>query len=439
MAECSAWDERDKEPARQSISPPTEDRLRQTRIVRPEYAERFSCIGSACEDTCCAGWTVTVDEASYRKYASLPDGPLRSLVDPSFLLTSNEVKKAYPDYFASVRMLPSGGCPFLSEERLCRIQVELGESYLCRTCAAFPRYVQTIDDLKETELSLSCPEAARLVLLNRNLLPSAAGPGYRMTWDETAADQSFRLYFWPIRDFVLNLIQNRKYALWQRLFLLGTFSRRLEALVRGELKRSVPDLLSDFVCAVSTQGLCAAMEKTPANLSMQLEIVFRLIAQRVSDTRISPRMHQVLSSFCEGVGHSRTASIESQVARYADAYEQSFSPFFSRHPHILENYLINAVLRERFPFGTRLFSPEDELEPAREFAKIALPFALIKGLLIGVAGARGRKFCSADVVKTVQTVSKHFEHNRQFLSEAHAMLTERDLDNTYGLTMLLRN
>jgi lysine-N-methylase len=413
--------------------------LRQTRIVRPEYAERFSCIGPACEDSCCAGWAVRVDEASYRKYTSLPDGPLRSLLNSSLALASDGTGKTDPNHIATVRMLPSGVCPFLSAERLCRIQVEHGESYLCRTCASFPRYVQTIDELKGTELSLSCPEAARLVLLNRRLLPSAEGPGYRMTWDETVTGQPLRFYYWPIRALVLDLIQNRKYALWQRLFLLGTFSRRLEAMIRGELERSVPELLSDFSRAVSHQGLCAAMEKIPANLSLQLEIVFRLIAQRVKNTRISPRMHQVLSAFCEGVGHSRTNSMESQVARYADAQAQSFSPFFSRRPYILENYLINAVLRELFPFGFSLSSPRGELEPTRAFADMVLPFALIKGLLIGVAGARGRKFCSADVVKTVQAASKHFEHNPQFLIDAHAMLAERDLDNAYGLTMLLRN
>ena len=413
--------------------------LRHTKIFRPEYADNFSCIGSACEDTCCAGWTVPVDEASYRKYSNLPDGPLRSLANASFLLASDGTEKANATHFATFRMLPSGFCPFFTEERLCRIQMELGESYLCYTCATYPRYVHTIDGVKGGGLWLSCPEAARLVLLNRNLLVSASGRGYQMNWDETATDQPLRFYFWPIRALALDLIQNRKYALWQRLFLLGTFSRRLEALARGELKRSVPGLLSDFESAVSTQGLRTAMEKIPANLPLQLEFVFLLTAQRVNNAHISPRMHEVLDAFCEGVGHSRTATIESQVARYADAYTRFFSPFFSRHPYILENYLINAVLREVFPFGPDLGSAQGEQELTKEFAKIVLPFAVIKGLLIGVAGARGRKFCSADVVETVQTTFKHFEHYRHFLLEAHAMLVERNLDNAYGLTMLLRN
>src|ERR1035438_6632799 len=31
-------------------------------LVRPEYAEKFHCIGPACEDSCCVGWRVEIDE-----------------------------------------------------------------------------------------------------------------------------------------------------------------------------------------------------------------------------------------------------------------------------------------------------------------------------------------------------------------------------------------
>lgn len=37
-------------------------------ILVPEYIEDFSCIGSACEDTCCAGWNITVEKKTYQAY-----------------------------------------------------------------------------------------------------------------------------------------------------------------------------------------------------------------------------------------------------------------------------------------------------------------------------------------------------------------------------------
>ena len=28
----------------------------------PDYYEKFSCIAGACEDTCCAGWEIDIDD-----------------------------------------------------------------------------------------------------------------------------------------------------------------------------------------------------------------------------------------------------------------------------------------------------------------------------------------------------------------------------------------
>ena len=38
------------------------------KILVPDYISSFACIGSECEDTCCAGWQVPVDKVTYQKY-----------------------------------------------------------------------------------------------------------------------------------------------------------------------------------------------------------------------------------------------------------------------------------------------------------------------------------------------------------------------------------
>jgi lysine-N-methylase len=67
-------------------------------------------------------------------------------------------------------------CPMLGEDRLCRIQAELGEGLLSHACATYPRIVHEIGGVEEKALTLSCPEAARLVLLTPNLLAAAEQP-----------------------------------------------------------------------------------------------------------------------------------------------------------------------------------------------------------------------------------------------------------------------
>ena len=56
-----------------------------------------------------------------------------------------------------------GRCPFLLGSGLCELYCELGEQALCRTCERFPRFECVLGSRREAGLSLSCPEAARLI------------------------------------------------------------------------------------------------------------------------------------------------------------------------------------------------------------------------------------------------------------------------------------
>ena len=76
---------------------------------------------------------------------------------------------------------------------------------------------------------------------------------------------------------------------------------------------------------------------------------------------------------------------------------------------------------------------------AREYALLTAQFALMKGLLIGVAGCHREAFSADHVVHTVQSASRHFEHHPDFLNQAHALLVESQMDGARGLAILLRN
>jgi lysine-N-methylase len=432
-----------------------ERRLPTTTLIRPQYANEFRCIGPACEDTCCAGWRVDIDAATYEKYQGIPAGPLRTMIDEQVVRFPPAKAGAAPLPFARVNMPASLACPFLNADRLCQIQVEHGAEYLSQVCATFPRAVYVIDQMEDKTLSLSCPEAARLVLLNPTLLnpdllnpdpPNAdaltarAAPVRTVDWDEQAASSlPFRNFFWAVREFSIGLIRNRSYPLWQRMFLLGTFARRLDAVARGDLARGFPALLKDFSAAVAQDSLRDSIAAIPADLALQLDVVMQLVKLRIGDGRLQPRLRETLNAFADGVGFPHETTLEGQCTQYALGYARHYAPFFGRHPHILENLLINMIFRGLFPLGKKLFDAEVRPEPAREFAMLATEFALIKGVLIGVAAWHKEKFSTAHVVQTVQVITKYFEHNSAFLSKAYELLVARKLDDARGLTMLLRN
>jgi lysine-N-methylase len=405
-------------------------------LIRPSYAERFHCIGADCEDTCCQGWKIPVDDDAYRKYESLPVGSLRAAIH-SVLERTPAAEPGSPSY-AVLKLPASGFCPMFNEARLCQIRAELGPDYLCRVCHDYPRVPRRIDDLDEQPLSLSCPEAARLVLLSESLLAPSGRPGYA-TWDDSNPGfEPLHNYFWAIRDFTIRLIVRRDYPLWQRLFLLGTFSRRLDAIARAESERSVLHFMREFSAALDLGKLNAAMESIRPDLETQLEMVLRMVSLN-KKRDVAPRLADLLTAFASGIGLSRDARHADLIARYQSSFQNVYKPFFDHHPHMLENYLVNQIFGCLFPFGLKLTDPAAIPDCAEAFAALVLQFAMLKGMLIGVAGFYREGFSADHVVATVQLLSRHFEHNPRFLADATTLLDERKMNNAAGLTTLLRN
>jgi lysine-N-methylase len=416
-----------------------EARLRAVHFSQPEYAHRFQCIGSSCEEDCCSGWQVTVDKPFYDRFQAIDDEELRPIFEQHLQPLTEQQKQQHPSVFAIIQLLPSGACPFLSTERLCSIQLKRGHESLCKTCATFPRMPRIIDEKPETALSLSCPEAARIVLLDKDLQLSSPDSAPLLWDDQAPSSAEVRNYFWHIREFTIQLLRNRRYLLWQRMFLLGTFTRRLDAMAHGQLERGFPGFLRDFESAIASGQLHASMETIPPNLSLQVDLLISMIHLRLSAPLISRRFLETIKDFGKGIGHQPGVPTAMLAAHYDTAWQQYAKPFFEQHPYFLENYLINQVYQNLFPFGRELFTPGAIQEPAKHFARLAIHYSLIKGVLIGVAGCYQKDFSLEIAVKTVQSLYRHFEHHGKFLDDIQALLAQRGLDNAYGLTMLLRN
>ncbi|MCR1841790.1 flagellin lysine-N-methylase [Murimonas intestini] len=120
----------------------------------PDYYKKFRCIAADCPDTCCTGWKISIDEKTLEKYRDV-DGAFGSRLKNSI------------DWEGGCFHQYEGRCEFLDEDGLCDLQREAGEDMLCRTCRRYPRHVEVFENRREYTLSLSCPEAARLILGNQ--------------------------------------------------------------------------------------------------------------------------------------------------------------------------------------------------------------------------------------------------------------------------------
>lgn len=114
--------------------------------------QEFKCIADKCPKSCCVGWQIVIDGDSLRRYNAINDNP------------TDMVASGIDFSECCFKQDKDGRCSMLSDRGLCNLQSKYGEDFLCYTCKTYPRHVEEFPDVREYSLSLSCPEAVRMLL-----------------------------------------------------------------------------------------------------------------------------------------------------------------------------------------------------------------------------------------------------------------------------------
>lgn len=164
--------------------------------------------------------------------------------------------------------------------------------------------------------------------------------------------------------------------------------RQVDAIAAGrlDLEDSIPAFLRDFEATVSSGTLLTAMDAIPVDIGRQLDVVLRLAGMLLHQSNVYSRFAECMQAFTAGIGNGPGATFEGLTAHYKLAHDRCYEPFIERHRYILENYVINTIFRCQFPFGREGMRAGASPSMTREYVQLTAQFALMKGLLIGVAG-----------------------------------------------------
>lgn len=222
------------------------------KITFPFYFKKFVCIADKCPDTCCAGWEIVVDGESLERYSALKTDYGNKI--NSLISTDADGDKI----FAPI----NGRCPFLMRNGLCEMYTELGHDALCLTCRKFPRHTISFGARSEIGLSLSCPEAARLIFESSEPIAFETEETNEMI---IPCDFDAELYFilLQIRKKAIDILQNRKFSVEERLCSFLDFSQAVSAAIRKydySLAKEIidtdfPPILCKFSSAKSKRAL----------------------------------------------------------------------------------------------------------------------------------------------------------------------------------------
>jgi lysine-N-methylase len=299
-------------------------------------------------------------------------------------------------------------------------------------CSAYPRVTNMVDDVFQRSLDLSCPEAARIVLLNPSPMGFDADEGAphdprlgHMSVLRTS--QSPYEHFRELRGFAIWLLQYRVYPLWKRLAILGSVCDELHE------RADALEVLKEYRDSVCRNLLDDLLANRPPQPAAQLEMVLELIVGRIGSDFTPARFLDCYRQFMHGLEWTENSSMTDIGRRYAEACSQYFAPFLNRHEYMLEHYLVSYVHRTLFPLGPQ----ESSIRDHGMF--LLVHYAVIQTVLIGVAGFHKAELNSGHAIQVIQSATKTFAHSLTFPAHAKKILREHNMESCSGLAMLLRN
>ncbi|QPQ37268.1 flagellin lysine-N-methylase [Lysinibacillus sp. JNUCC-52] len=380
-------------------------------ILVPEYLEDFSCIGGACEDTCCAGWNITVDKKTYQNYRKVKHPEISEKLER---YVKRNRKQQDDSSYAKLLLDENKNCHMMLEDGLCGIHKELGEQFLCNTCATYPRQFTKVGSFVEKSLTLSCPEAARVVLLREEGLGFIETEEPKDTRGLIGHELNLNKYphFWDIRVFTIELMQNRTQPIEIRLIILGLFIQKIEQLKQNDLEQQLPKIMADYLNRLDNVEFIESLKNVEGNLNFQLNLARDLIRYRMSAGGVSSEkylaiLHQLLDGLLlDEDNNNEVQDMGQSIAKYQHSYQELYEPFMKKQGHILENYVVNYIFKNLFPF--------DYNTMFESYMMLIIHFTLIKLHIVGIA-AKQQKLTQDMVIECIQQLVKTIEHHSSYL------------------------
>ncbi|MBS7527692.1 flagellin lysine-N-methylase [Fusibacter paucivorans] len=374
--------------------------MRKLKYIRPSYYTDFTCIAGECEDNCCMGWFVDLDDRTYRKYQKIRHPELTPIIQQT--VRRNEQCDAPEINYATVRLTKQQNCAFLDDHRLCRIQAAYGESYLSNVCSLYPRIINQVNGRIEMSLSASCPEALRKYLFLEDGIVFEEGVAAMrlpiITYD--VFQRAPKYAGTPVADLKLirevsnDILSDRDLSFAERLFVLGDYLWQ----ARKDPRRKKMIMPSKTVFSELWKSDFVRMA------FQNLDVDKQIVSKRYR------KWHFHARDFYE---HASKDALKSA--------EKLFSDYFNHHVYVFENYFVNLSFRNLFPF-----TEVDDIFDA--YCLFVMRYGMMAYDLIGNVGS-GVILDQSSLIEYFQSFSKAIEHHQHFFQSFVLQLQSERLNN----------
>jgi lysine-N-methylase len=358
---------------------------------RSELLSHFTCLADRCEDTCCRGWSMQVDDSTLYKYRSRASELLEA-VEPA------------SDTPWIMRKDPLSGTCVKLENGLCGIHKKYGEPFLSDACHFYPRVTRLLGEDVVMTATLSCPEIARLAFVENRSAEMRAMPapdrlpaGMKNVLPENINAQDAL----SLHHIFLRAAQDEQSSAEQILLRISSVSRSLEMIPVKDWAGAAPVYLR-----LADGRLVGAepQEDDPFNL---LHALCGLVV--ASHKPLAPRLKNITDAMQRALHvdldwqtaqmqlHDDSKSRYAELCKHWSEVSDIFAPYLRR-------YLYMQLALAFFPFGGM------GATLSQRITFIAVRLATIRLAIMCAYGSGAQEAPQDMVVRVVQSLSRFLDH-----------------------------
>lgn len=398
--------------------------MRLQSIMRvPSHVKLFKC--QRCTACCTHKWRIEIDNASYDRLCDTFEqlDCTHELFDSVLFHNGGQ----------QIRFLPNGRCPFLTDSDLCRLQLEFGATYLPNVCKIYPRRIFASQRGLEFALSLSCMTAVRTLAQGKIRLEELPPMNKDFTFicphpipqyhPEAMLAGDLRRCYHGLEDSLIELLQNQRYPLVERLSTLGktliqllTITKSGQRIIATDITDSVSQALRSVDSNSTDLNLPMYLDQLCAIFNLYLSLTKTGDGPQILRSIVVSILSESSQSSLDAIAIVRSAINTPDETQYAKKIAIYYTPAQTTISPILENYLVNFVLAKHFFFA----------KPHIAYYKMTFAYAAIIFFALGYCSLTAQPIDQDILVQSICDVENIFFCNDTVMQKLETRLGQYD-------------
>ncbi|WP_294378636.1 flagellin lysine-N-methylase [uncultured Clostridium sp.] len=382
----------------------------------PDYFKKFKCIASECEDTCCAGWEIVVDEDAYEVYNSVKGEFGERLKKEIYLDEDNE----------HVFRLKGNNCAFLNKNKMCDIYSELGEENLCYTCQQYPRFSDEFGSIREEGLSLSCPEAARIIFGDSKITEFEVNENEEMVLSYSGLNFDAFVQLLKSRKIIMKILQNRNINLNYRMAIVLGFSKEIQDKIDEDKIREIEQVREKYDDNEFINKYIADLEKFKDRGETKYNNIKKYFNVYSQIEHINEECPIVIDEAIECF-YKENSNYEFYIEKHKE-FDEYYRDRLYEFEHIMVYFIFRYFMKGVYDYDVS--------------AKVKLAIVstlMIKELDVVRWIKNGKEFTMNDQVEIAKLYSKDIEHSEENVEALYETFEQDEIFNLDNLKTILIN